>query len=170
MTESSGFIRRGPLSHQGFAAPAITAKPALAGLRSLRVPAHVVVLMGLSAGAYAISLAGVTGIQSTTEAALAADRAPAIAAIEIAQQEHARLEQRVESARNAYEAAAAAYAATGDGLSTMESTLGSLAGLMTEINGSTASLPASVKLPAVSSSVSAGAAPAVHATTTASGG
>ena len=73
MTESSGFIRRGPLTHQGFAAPAIKVKPAVAGLRSVRVPAHVVVLMGLSAGAYAIAVAGVTGLQSRTESALAAD-------------------------------------------------------------------------------------------------
>lgn len=170
MTESSGFLPREALTHVGFARPTISAKPALAGLRSLRIPAHVVVLMGLSAGAYAISLAGVTGLQSTTEAALAAARVPAIAAIEISQQEHARLEQRLETARKAYEAAAAAYAATGDGVSTMESMLGELAGLMTEINGSAASLPSSVKLPALSRSASAGAAPAVHATTTASGG
>lgn len=170
MTESSGFIGRGPVTHEGFAAPAITAKPALAALRSVRVPAHVVVLMGLSAGAYAIAVAGVTGLQSRTESALAAARAPAIAAIETSQQEHARLEQRVEAARKAYEAAAAAYAATGNGLSTMESTLGDLVGVVTEINGSTASLPTSVKLPAISGSVSVGAAPVIHATTTASGG
>lgn len=135
----------------------------------LRLPAHVGVFMGLSAGAYALSLAGVTALQSSSEAALAADRAPALAVIEAAQRDHAALEARITSARRAYEAAAAAYAATGAGFADMEARLKDLATAMTELNGSAATLPSGVKLPSVSRSAGAAAAPAVQATTTASG-
>ena len=127
--------------------------------------------MGLSAGAYALSLAGVTALQSSSEAALAADRAPALAVIEAAQRDHGALEARLESARSAYEAAAAAYASTGAGFADMEARLKDLAKAMTELNGSAATLPSGVKLPSVSRSAgSAAAAPPVQATTTASGG
>lgn len=163
MTESVRLFRPGAAEREAIA------QPAFAGFRRFPVPAHVAVLMGLSAGAYALSLAAVTGLQSTTEAGLAVDRAPAIAAIDAARRAHGELERRLEATRRAYEAAAAAYASTGDGFVAMEARLAELAGVVTEINGSAASLPTSVKLPAVTRTVSAGAAPVVHATTTASG-
>lgn len=59
---------------------------------------------------------------------------------------------------------------SGAGFATMEAKLGELATVVTEINGKASSLPTSVKLPSVSRNVSGGSAPAVHATTTASGG
>ncbi len=36
----------------------------------LSIPAHVGVILGLSTGAYALAVAGVTGLQSSTEAAI----------------------------------------------------------------------------------------------------
>ena len=42
-----------------------------------RRPVHLAVLVGMSASAYAISLAGVAALQSDTDARVAADRAPA---------------------------------------------------------------------------------------------
>lgn len=147
-----------------------TALPREGALSSLlRLPAHLGVFMGLSAGAYALSLAGITALQSSSEAALAADRAPALAVIEAAQRDHGALEARIQSARQAYEAAAAAYAATGAGFADMEARLKDLATAMTQLNGSAATLPSGVKLPSVSRSAGAAAAPAVQATTTASG-
>jgi hypothetical protein len=140
------------------------------GLRSIRLPAHLGVLMGLSAGAYALCLAAVTGLQSLTESELAADRAPALETIRTVQQDHDRLEERLVAARSAYTAAAEAYRASGTGFAAMEARLSELSTLMTEINGTAAALPTSVKLPSVKKSVSGGSAPAVHATTTASGG
>lgn len=149
-----------------------TAMPsrAVAMVRSVRMPAHLGVLLGVAACGYALCLATVTGLQSSSEAQLAADRAPAIATIRIVQDNHARLEQRLGPARAAYAAAAEAYCVSGAGFATMEATLGELATLMTEINGTASSLPTSVKLPSVSRSVRGGSVPAVHATTTASGG
>lgn len=149
---------------------AMVSPQTISGLRSIRLPAHVGVLMGLSAGAYALCLAAVTGLQSLSESQLAADRAPALETIRTVQQDHDRLEQRLASARAAYTAAAEAYRASGTGFAAMEARLNELATLMTEINGATAALPTSVKLPSVNKSVSGGSAPAVHATTTASGG
>lgn len=164
MTESALPLRS--RDYQRVAHPARS----LAMPRNARLPAHVGVLMGLAAGGYAVCLAAVTGLQSSTEAQLAADRAPALATIRTVQADHARLERRLESARAAYATAAEAYRANGVGLETMEAKLSELATLMTEINGTASSLPAGVKLPSVRGSVSGGGAPAVHATTAASGG
>lgn len=149
---------------------AVDTQRTIPALRSIRLPAHLGVLMGLSAGAYALCLAGVTGLQSMSEAQLAANRAPAIETIRSVQQKHDQLEARLATARSSYAAAAEAYRASGTGFAAMEARLSELSTLMTEINGTTAALPSSVKLPSVSRSVSGGSAPAVHATTTASGG
>ncbi|MEO8470201.1 MAG: hypothetical protein ABI573_11125 [Chloroflexota bacterium] len=160
-----------PTSLQTVAFPrAADSQWTIPAVRSIRLPAHLGVLMGLSAGAYALCLAGVTGLQSMSEAQLAVDRAPAIETIRAVQQDHDQLEARLATARSAYGAAAEAYRASGTGFAAMEARLNELATLMTEISGTTATLPSSVKLPSVSKSVSRGAAPAVHATTTASGG
>lgn len=163
MTESVRVFRPAAIGREAIA------RPTFAGFGRFPVPAHIAVIMGLSAGAYALALAGITGLESASESAIAADRAPAIAAIETSQRTHTDLERRLEAARRSYEDAAAAYAATGDGFTAMNARLAALADVMTEISGSAASLPTSVKLPAVTRSVSSRPAPVVHATTTASG-
>jgi hypothetical protein len=147
------------------ALPAIT----WPGLPTIGLPAHVAVLLGLSTGAYALSLAFVSGLQASSEAALAAERAPALATIDAVDHAYARLEADLQAARSAYEASAAAYAATGTGFADVEARLADLAKAVAAINGTAASMPASVRLPSVSRSVSGTAAPVVHATTAASG-
>ena len=148
------------------ALPAIT----LPALPSIAVPAHIGVLLGLSTGAYALSLAFVSGLQASSEAAIAAQRAPALATIDALDRGHTRLEADLLAARSAYEAAAAAYAASGAGFQDLEARLADLATVVAEVNGTAASMPTTVKLPSVSRSVSGATAPAVHATTGASGG
>lgn len=150
----------------GVTLPAVT----LPSLPSLGVPAHVGVILGLSTGAYALSLAVVSGLQASSEAAIAAQRAPALATIDAVDKSYARLEADLAAAQSAYESAAAAYAATGSDFQAMEKSLNDLAAAVAAVNGSAASMPATVKLPSVSRSVTKVAAPAVHATTTASGG
>ncbi len=142
----------------------------LPGLPSLGVPGHVGVILGLSTGAYALSLALVSGLQASSEAAIAAQRAPALATIAAVDRSQTKLEGDLARAQTAYESAAAAYAATGTGFQAMESSLGDLAAAVAAVNGAAASMPATVKLPAVSRSVTNVAAPVVHATTAASGG
>ncbi len=139
-------------------------------LRSVRTPPHIGILLGLSTGAYAMTLGGVTLLQSISEAALIADRTPAVAAIQILQQQHTVLDQRLARARSAYEQAAAAYASGGTDVATLEASLAELASAVSEIKGSAASLPTSFRLPAISTSVRAIKAPAVHTNTAASGG
>lgn len=155
-------VRRGPRAI-AIAVPAFS-------IPSTGLPAHVGVLLGLSTCAYALSLAAVSRLQSQSEADLAAQRAPALATIDRLNREYTRLESQLALARSAYQASADAYAATGSGFQAIEARLGDLAALVAEINGTSASMPASVSLPTISRSVSGAAAPAVHATTGASGG
>lgn len=145
--------------------PAVT----LPSLPSLGVPAHVAVLLGLSTGAYALSLAFVSGLQASSEAAVAAERAPALATIDAIDRGYASLEADLKAARSAYEASAAAYAATGTGFADMEARLADLAKAVSAVSGTAASMPSSIRLPSVSRSVSGASAPVVHATTAASG-
>jgi hypothetical protein len=111
-------------------------------LRAVNVPAHVAVLLGLSAGGYALSLAAVTGLQASSEAALQAERAPVAAAIQALVAQHSQLEADLSAARDAYGSAAAIYAASGSGFAEMEVRLNDLAAAVTEINGSASSLSA----------------------------
>lgn len=134
------------------------------------IPAHLGIILGLSTGAYALALAAVTGLQSTTEAATRLERAPTIAAIGELTAGHDRLTARLDAARAAYEAAAGAYAGAGLQVADLEARLNELAAAVTEVSGTAASLPSGVKLPPVSRTVSAISAPAVQATTGASGG
>jgi hypothetical protein len=147
-------------------APAVT----LPALPSIGVPVHIGVLLGLGTGAYALSLAFVSGLQATSEAAIAAQRAPAMATIDALDRGHARLEADLKAARSTYEAAAAAYAATGSGFQDLEARLADLAAAVAKVNGTAASMPTTVRLPSVSRSVTSAPAPAIHATTAASGG
>jgi hypothetical protein len=133
------------------------------------MPLHVGVLLGVSAGSYALMLAGVAGLQSAGDAQLAADRAPLRAAIDDLVSAHDRLTDTVNRAGQAYEQAAAAYDATGSQFTGLESVLGDLAGNVSAINGAAKSLPASAPMPKVSRSVGSVSAPTTQATTGASG-
>ncbi|MEW5992082.1 MAG: hypothetical protein AB1736_12155 [Chloroflexota bacterium] len=134
------------------------------------VPAHLGVILGLSTGAYAVALAAVTGLQASTEATARAERAPTVAAIRDLAAGHDRLSARLDAARAAYEEAAGVYAGAGLGVADLEARLNDLAAAVTEVSGTAASLPAGVRLPPVSRTVTTISAPAVHATTAASGG
>ncbi len=138
-------------------------------LPSMAVPAHIGILLGLSTGAYALSLAFVSGLQTSAEAAVATERAPALATIDQLDRGHAQLERNLAAARSAYEGAAAAYAASGTAFTELEARLADLATAVAAVSGSAASMPTTVRLPSVSRSVRGGSAPAVHATTGASG-
>lgn len=142
--------------------------------RSARRPVHLAVLTGATAGVYAMTLAGVTGLQASTDARLAAARDPIVAAIAEQQVAHDHLEAAVEAADAAYAAAAARYAALLASLGEHEGALAALAAEVTAAEGSAATLvvPPRPALPAVSASAGTRAAPrpATNATTGASGG
>lgn len=147
------------------ARPKATARTAEA-----RRPLHLVVTMGLSAGAYAAALAGVTALQSSSEQALAAKHAPTVEAIDMLRAEHDRLEARLVVAGTAYNEAAAAYGELAGGLGEFEQRLGALATQVKKVEGSAMALPSSVRLPSVGRASQPASRPATNATTGASGG
>lgn len=138
-------------------------------LAPLRVPPHVGVMLGVSTAAYAVTLAGVTALQATSEAELAAERAPAIARLQDLATGNDRLAAEVALAGQRYDAAAQAYTAAGGRLADLESALADLATSAQAIDGVSRSLPNAASLPRVSRVSVGGAAPATSSTTGASG-
>ena len=135
---------------------------------SPRRPIHLGIAVGISASVYAVSLAAVTGLQSAQSAQLATDRAPLADAAARLDASNALLDSRLTAARDAFNASAAAFTNVAGDLGGFERRLRSLAGTVAVIHGSAVSLPAAGAIPRVSSAGGV-AAPAVHATTTASG-
>lgn len=137
-----------------------------------RHPYHVGVFLGLSAGLYAVSLAGVTALQSGSDQAVAAERATSAAAIEAMKAGHDDLDRRVSAAVASYQSATAAYQRTADALAALETELGKASASVAGVTGSAASVPAQLSLPSLpklSPIAIAAPAPVVHATTGASG-
>lgn len=139
------------------------------GRRVRGLPAHVGVMLGLSAGAYAVALAGVSANQSAADAGRMAERAPIAAGLATLSASHDRLDAALAAARERYTAAAAEYANLAPGIAGLESDIARLSGLVTEIEGTAAALPAGAPMPSVRTSVAKVAPPPVHASTGASG-
>ena len=135
----------------------------------LGLPSHVVVMLGASTATYALVLAGVAGLQSRSEADLAALRAPALEGVTSLSAGHDAIDARLRAAQDAYNASVQAYVDAGGSLDTVELNLGAFAAVVAEIDGVSRSMPTTVKLPAVKRSTSAGA-PTTQGTTGASGG
>ena len=153
--------------------PLAAARPAAARpAAATRRPIHVVVAVGMTAGLYAVSLAGVTALQSATDAQLAADRAPAAGAVAQLRGTHDAMESGLARLAGAYTKAADGYRAITDGIAGHEQALTALEQQVKAAAGSAAALsvPSLARLPAVSSSAAVvSSRPAVNACTTASG-
>lgn len=135
-----------------------------------RRPIHLAVLVGVSAGAYAISLAGVTALQSTTDARIAADRAPADHAVDAMAVGHDRLESSIDDTMRAYRLAADRYAGVGSELEAVETSLDDLGARVEKVTGAANALPGRVSLPKITTSTrTVTRTKVVHATTGASG-
>jgi hypothetical protein len=140
-------------------------------MTELRRPLHLAVLAGLSAGAYAGSLALVTMLQSSADAALVAERVPVRAAADEIAASHDGLEAAVAAAANRYSRLAERYSGLLPAIAGIETSIDSLAETTAAVSDSTLSLPTHVRLPAVQAAprVVRVAAPATQATTGASG-
>lgn len=142
--------------------------------RATRRPVHLAVMTGAAAGLYAASLAGVTALQSGTDARLAAAREPIAAAVAEQRAQHDRLEAAVDLAAESYAGAARRYDLLLETLAGHEAGLADLGSAVGAAEGSAASLavPARPALPPVRSSAGTRAVvrPATNATTGASGG
>jgi hypothetical protein len=143
----------------------MTERQTMAGL-----PTHVWVMLGASTAGYALMLAAVTGLQARNEAELIAARQPAVAGVAAVASGHDRLLAQLEGARAAYAATVSEYLAAGGTLDALHAQVGSLAGLVAEIDGVSRTLPTTVKLPVIKRSVSSVKAPSTSGTTGASGG
>ena len=136
----------------------------------LGLPAHVMVMLAASTAGYALMLAAVTGLQSRSEAALAAARQPAVDGVARLRAGHDDLTTTLDAAQADYNASVAAYVAAGGSLDTLTSKLAVLSSLVGEIDGVSRSMPAAIKLPAVHTSVGTVRSPSTQSTTGASGG
>ena len=153
--------------------PLATARPATARpATATRRPIHVVVAVGMTAGLYALSLAGVTALQAATDAQLAADRAPAAGAVAQLKSTHDAMEGSLDRLASAYANVANGYQAITDGIVGHEQALAALRQQVEAAAGSAAALsvPSLSRLPAVSgSAVTVRSRPVANACTTASG-
>lgn len=153
--------------------PAAIPTAAVAGRRpEARRPDHLGVLLGISAAAYAVSLAGVTGLQSAADQAAAGGTAPVAAAIASARTTHDTLERQVAAADDRLVKLGATYAETASRLSAYQDRVDALASSVATLEGTTLKLPTRISLPSAPRipSVSVAAPkPAAHATTGASG-
>ena len=133
------------------------------------LPPNILLLLGASTAAYALTLAGVAALQARSEATLAAARAPAAVGISELARGHDELLARLELASRRYEAAAREYMATTSTFAGVDDGLSSLAALVQEIDGVSRTLPTTVRVAPPRTTVRI-SAPATSATTGASGG
>jgi len=148
--------------------PAVRAIGARASAE-VRRPYHLGVLLGVSAGAYAVSLAGVSFLQASTEAATAAVRAPALSAIDGMAADNDRLERVVAGIRERLATTGDGYGAAAATLADLEVQLDALAVTVAEVEGQSLKLPTRISLPSAPRPAAA-TQPRTVATTGASGG
>ena len=127
-------------------------------------------MVGASTALYAISMAGVTAIQSSADRDLMRRGSPAEDAAARLVDGNDRLETTLGRAADAYADAAARYDALAPQLDGMERSLDTLAGRVEAVGGAARALPQSVSLPKVTRSAPAASRPKTSATTGASGG
>jgi len=135
-----------------------------------RRPLHLALMAGLTAGAYAASLAGVTALQASSDRAISDATVPTSDAVDLLKTHHDDLETRLAAAAAAYDAAAARYHGIAGDLLAYEKQLKALAKQVNRAKGSATWAPAAGgSLPTVGRSAAAAPRPAGHATTCASG-
>lgn len=136
-----------------------------------RRPVHLAVLVGVSTAAYAGTLAGVAALQSTTDRAVIADRAPLVRAVEGAASDHLGLEAAADAAARRYDVLAAEYQGVGLDVGALEAAIDSLADRVQVMADTASSLPTRIDLPTVQALPAARpvARPTTHGTSGASG-
>lgn len=111
-----------------------------------RRPIHVVVAVGMTAGLYAISLAGVAALQSASDLQLATDRAPAAGAVAGLKSAHDAIEASLGTLNGAYAHAADGYQGIAKAIVGHEKALAALGQQVQAAAGSAAAL----SVPAIS--------------------
>ncbi len=161
-------LRRDAAPRAGTKAPdrAVTRR----GEAWVTTPARAGMLLGASAAIYAVTLAGVSGLQAGSDAEATARHQPYLETLATVRAANDQLQTAVTAADAQAQALGELYARTGDTVTAYEARLDALASLVAEVQGSAASLPSRLSLPAVSVRSSVGStAPATSAKTGASG-
>ncbi|OGO57244.1 MAG: hypothetical protein A2V84_02230 [Chloroflexi bacterium RBG_16_70_13] len=140
-----------------------------------KVPYHIGVAIGLSTGAYALSLAAVTNLQIDHDRELIDDRRPVQDAIALLGAYHGRMAAELEEARTQYESGSQDYGVLTARLAELRADLERLGLDVGSIEGMTGLLPSQIRLPSVPSIVAPPAPnpltpPPTHGKTGASGG
>ncbi len=133
----------------------------------LTTPARAGMLVGASAAIYAVSLAGIAGLQSRSDADLAARRQPYLDQVARTRAANDELEAALSKIGAQAEALSATYATTADDVAAYEARLDQLTALVAEVQGSAAALPTRISLPKVT--MRAGGTTRAPATTSTSG-
>ncbi len=153
------------------ARPAARARTGSATMTPDKKPHHLSVLLALSAGAYAASLAGVTWLQAEADRAVLDARAPAASAIAAAHTRQDQVDRMLAEARATLGSLNGAYGSTADTLIDLQDRLDALSGTVADLEGRSLALPTRIGLPSAPQLPHAAApAPVAHATTGASGG
>jgi predicted RecB family endonuclease len=136
-----------------------------------KAPLHVPIALGVTAGLYAVSLAGITGLQHQADVAQAARQQPLADAISGLARERATLEANLGTTVDSLNAVSAAYGTAVSGTTALDTSVAALAAQVQAATGAAARLPASsARLPSAPRVVTVVvAAPATQATTGASG-
>ncbi len=129
-------------------------------------------LVGVSAAVYAVSLAGVSGLQAQSQADVAAQHQPAIEAVAQAKAANDALEAAIQDADARARALTADYGAVSKDMTAYQAQFAQLSDLVARIQGTAAKLNASFKLPTVSmhGAISGGTSSTTVVTTTSASG
>ncbi len=109
-----------------------------------RIPAHVAVLLGLSAGTYSVFLAGTTALQAASESAVAAEKAPIVSALGQLADGHDRLSGSLDVARARYGEASEAYTSLVASIAAYEARIADLTGRIDSLQAEAGVLPDSI--------------------------
>jgi hypothetical protein len=115
----------------------------------LTTPARAGMLFGVTAAIYAVTLAGITGLQAESDAAVAAGRTPYLDVVAESRAANDALASRVRAADVQVRSLVASYGTVGADVTAFETRLDELAALVADVQGSAAALPARIKLPSV---------------------
>jgi hypothetical protein len=115
----------------------------------LSTPARAGLLLGASAAVYAVTLAGVSGLQAETSGANATARASGLDAVARARAANDQLEASLNQLDAATRRLVDEYGTTADQATAYQARLDALASLVAEVQGTAAALPARIQLPTV---------------------
>lgn len=135
-----------------------------------KAPLHLPIAVGVTTGLYAISLAGVAALQAQTDAATAGAQRPMSDALAGVSAQRASVERQLDGATANLNRATELYNAALGQATTFHQSLTDLAAQVAAVTGAAAQVPSRLSLPSALRPVgSVATAPAVHATTGASG-